>query len=150
MRAPHPAPAPSAAAPAAAAAPAPAARPENPTLFLRCEGFPAVCNALRATLLEQFQKNNIQPVREPNRAWIVITGNVEVVQERVSREFGQPMQTRTYTVDVSGETRDGTPVSMPPPRTFSFDAQFGRERLDENARVIASDVTDKIRAFWNK
>jgi rRNA maturation protein Nop10 len=68
----------------------------------------------------------------------------------VSREFGQPMQTRTYTVDVSGETRDGTPVSMPSPRTFSFDAQFGRERLDENARLIASDVTDKVRAFWNK
>jgi len=75
---------------------------------------------------------------------------VEVVQERVSREFGQAMQTRTYNVDVSGETRDGSPVSMPPPRTFSFDAQFGRERLDENTRLIASDVTDKIRAFWNK
>jgi len=149
-RAPQPAPAPSAAAPPAAAAPAQAARPENLTVFLRCEGFPAICNALRASLLEQFQKHNIQPVREPNRAAIVLTGNVEVVQERVSREFGQPMQTRTYTVDVSGETRDGNPVSMPAPRTFSFDAQFGRERLDENARVIASDVTDKIRAFWNK
>jgi rRNA maturation protein Nop10 len=150
-RAPRPASAPSVAAPpAAAAAPAHAARSENPTVFLRCEGFAAICNALRASLLEQFQKHNILPVREPNRAAIVLTGNVEVVQERVSREFGQAMQTRTYTVDVSGETRDGSPVSMPPPRTFSFDAQFGRERLDENARLIASDVTDKIRAFWNK
>jgi eukaryotic-like serine/threonine-protein kinase len=149
-RTPQPAPAPSVAAPAAAAAPAQAARSENPTVFLRCEGFAAICNALRASLLEQFQKHNILPVREPNRAAIVLTGNVEVVQERVSREFGQAMQTRTYTVDVSGETRDGSPVSMPPPRTFSFDAQFGRERLDENARLIASDVTDKIRAFWNK
>jgi serine/threonine protein kinase len=150
-RAPQPAPAPSVAAPpGAAAAPAQAARSENLTVFLRCEGVAAICNALRASLLEQFQKQNIQPVREPNRAAIVLTGNVEVVQERVSREFGQAMQTRTYTVDVSGETRDGSPVSMPPPRTFSFDAQFGRERLDENARLIASDVTDKIRAFWNK
>jgi rRNA maturation protein Nop10 len=119
-------------------------------VFLRCEGFPVVCNALRASLLEQFQKHDIQPVREPSRAAIVLLTNVEIVQERVSRDFGTPMQTRTYTVDVSGETQDGKPVSMPPPKTFSFDAQYGRDRLDENVRVLASDVTDKIKAYWNK
>ena len=134
----------------AAARPAPAARSESPTVFLKCEGFPAVCSALRASLLDQFQKHDIQAVREPSRAAIVLTANAEIVQERVSRDFGTPMQTRTYTVDVSGETRDGTPVSMPPPKTFSFDAQFGRERLEENVRVLASDVTDKIKAFWSK
>jgi rRNA maturation protein Nop10 len=109
-----------------------------------------VCNALRASLLEQFQKQDIQPVREPSRAAILLTTNVEIVQERVSRDFGTPMQTRTYTVDVSGETHEGTPVSMPPPKTFSFDAQYGRERLEENVRVLASDVTDKIKAYWRK
>jgi len=39
---------------------------------------------------------------------------------------------------------------MPPPRTFSFDAQFGRERLDENVRLISADVVEKVRAYWNK
>jgi hypothetical protein len=146
-----PAPAPAAAArPAAAPAVAQAARPENPTVFLRCEGVDVICNALRASLLEQFSKHNIQPMREPARAAIVLTANVQIVQDRVSRDFGTPMQTRTYTVDVSGETRDGNPVSMPAPKTFSFDAQFGRERMEENVRVLASDVTDKLRAFWNK
>lgn len=134
----------------APASPSQAARPENPPVFFRCEGYPAVCNALRASLLDAFQKHNIQSVRDQGRAAIVLAGNVEVVQEKISRDFGQAMQTRTYTVDVSGETRDGTPISMPAPRTFSFDAQFGRERLDENARLIAGDVVEKIRAFWNK
>src|SRR5262249_41721002 len=109
------------------AAPARQARAENPTVFFRCEGFPHVRHARRSPLREGFQKPNRQPVREPGRAAIVLTGNVDVVQERVSRDFGTPMQTRTYTVAVDGETRDGTPVSMPAPRTFSFDAQYGRE-----------------------
>ncbi len=68
----------------------------------------------------------------------------------MNRDFGTTFATRTYSVEVSGETKDGQPISMPAPKTFSFDAQFGRERLDENARVIASDVVDKVRAYWNK
>jgi eukaryotic-like serine/threonine-protein kinase len=140
-----------AAAPVATPAPpSQATRPENPPVFFRCEGFPGVCNAVRASLLEGLQKNNLPTARDQNRAAVIVTATVDVVQERVSRDFGTVMQTRTYSVDVSGETRDGTPISMPPPRTFSFDAQFGRERLDENARLIAGDVIDKIKAFWNK
>ena len=143
-------------APAAAPAPAPepaparAARPEHPPTFFRCTGFPAVCNALRASLLESMQKGDIPPARDPGRAAVILTANVEVVQDRVSRDFGTVMNTRTYTVDITGETKDGDPISMPPPRTFSFDAQYGRERLDENARLIAADTVEKIRAFWKK
>jgi hypothetical protein len=141
-----------AATPAAAPEPptARAARPENPPTFFRCTGFPAVCNALRASLLESMQKGDIPPARDPGRAAIILTANVEVVQDRVSRDFGTVMNTRTYTVDITGETKDGDPISMPPPRTFSFDAQYGRERLDENARLIAADTVEKIRAFWKK
>lgn len=134
----------------ATAPPSRAARPENPPIFFRCEGVPAVCNALRASLFEALQKHNLPPVRDESRAAIILTGNVDIVQERVSRDFGTAMQTRTYTVDVSGEAKDGTPISMPAPRTFSFDAQYGRERLDENVRLIAADVVEKIRAYWNK
>ena len=96
------------------------------------------------------QKGDIPPARDPGRAAIILTANVEVVQDRVSRDFGTVMNTRTYTVDVTGETKDGDPISMPPPRTFSFDAQYGRERLNENARLIAADAVEKIRAFWKK
>lgn len=81
---------------------------------------------------------------------MLLSANVEVVQDRVQRDFGTALATRTYSVEVEGEAQDGKPISMPAPKTFSFDAQFGRERLEENARVIASDVVDKVRAYWNK
>lgn len=41
-------------------------------------------------------------------------------------------------------------VPMPAARTLSFDAQFGSERLVENARVMGDDVAEKVRAFWKK
>ena len=58
--------------------------------------------------------------------------------------------TRTYSVDITGESKDGDPISMPPPRQFSFDAQYGRERLEENTRLISNDVLEKIKAYWKK
>jgi len=89
-------------------------------------------------------------VRNPERAAIIVTANAGVVQERITHDFGTPMATRTYSVDLSGETREGDAVPMPPARNFSFDAQFGAARLEENARVIADDVVEKVRAYWKK
>jgi hypothetical protein len=37
---------------------------------------------------------------------------------------------------------------MPAGRSFSFDARVGRERANENARLLASDTIEKVRAFW--
>ena len=154
-RTPPAAPAPAAAArPAAAPAPAPApaaaARPEHPSVFFRCAGDQSVCGTLRSTMLASLEKGDMPFARDPARANVLLSASVEVLQDRVSRDFGTTFATRTYSVEVSAETKDGQPISMPAPKTFSFDAQFGRERLDENARVIASDVVDKVRAYWNK
>ena len=139
-----------AAAPAAAPAPAAAARPEHPAVFFQCAGDQSVCGTLRSTMLASLEKGNMPFARDPARAHVLLSASVEVMQDRANRDFGTTFATRTYSVEVSGETKDGKPISMPAPKTFSFDAQFGRERLDENARVIVSDVVDKVRAYWNK
>ncbi len=139
-----------AAAPAPAPAPTAAARPEHPSVFFRCAGDQSVCGTLRSTMLASLEKGEMPFARDAARANVLLSASVEVLQDRVSRDFGTTFATRTYSVEVSAETKDGQPISMPAPKTFSFDAQFGRERLEENARVIASDVVDKVRAYWNK
>ena len=109
-----------------------------------------MCGTLRSTVLASLEKGNMPFARDPARANVLLSANVEVLQDRVSRDFGTTFATRTYSVEMSAESKDGQPISMPAPKTFSFDAQFGRERLEENARVIASDSVDKVRAYWNK
>jgi hypothetical protein len=52
---------------------------------------------------------------------------------------------------LNGEApRLGDAVSMPAATTVSFDPSFGRERLDEKARLIASDIVDRVRAYVKK
>jgi hypothetical protein len=47
-------------------------------------------------------------------------------------------------------TRDGSPVSMPSARTFSFDRRFGGERAAEQGRLMAREALDRIQKFWMK
>lgn len=99
---------------------------------------------------DSLERNNLPAVRDAGRALILLSATVEVLQEGVNRDFGTTFATRTYSVEVTGESKDGRAISMPGPRTFSFDAQFGRERLEENSRLIARDVVERIREFWKK
>ena len=85
----------------------------------------------------------------PARADVIVAVEVALVEQRIQQSFGTTFAPRTYSVDVHGESH-GLVVSMPPPRTFSFDAQVGRERANENARLIASDAVDAVRDFWNR
>ena len=96
------------------------------------------------------ERNNLPAVRNADRAAIVVTATATVLQDRVSQNFGTTLATRTYSVDLTGETKEGDVVAMPPARTFSFDAQFGRARLDENAGLIADGVVESVRAFSKK
>jgi hypothetical protein len=83
------------------------------------------------------------------RADVILSVDVELVEQRVQESFGTTFAPRTFSVEVAGESH-GLVLSMPPARTFSFDAQVGRERVNENARVIASDTVDKVRDFWKQ
>ena len=46
--------------------------------------------------------------------------------------------------------RLGEAVSMPPQATVSFDQSVGAERANEKARVMASDIVQKLQAFAAK
>jgi len=73
------------------------------------------------------------------------------LQEKVSQQFGQTFATRTYQIELSGEApKVGEMIAMPPATTVSFDASFGRERLEEKSRLIAGDVVERVRAFVTK
>ena len=99
---------------------------------------------------QALERSNMPAVRNADRAAVIISANASVLQERVNRDFGTTLATRTYSVDLIGETREGDSVAMPSARTFSFDAQFGRDRLEENAKLIADDVVERVRAYWKK
>jgi hypothetical protein len=109
-----------------------------------------VCGAVRSAVSDALERNNMTAVRNPARALLIVTAMASVVQERVNNDFGTPLATRTFSVDLSAETRDGEVVGMPPSRTFSYDAQYGKDRLDENARLIAGEVVERVRAFAKK
>ena len=80
---------------------------------------------------------------------IEVIVKVALVSERPSTQFGTPSTVRTYSVDVTANSR-GTAIAMPTPRVFGFDALFGRAVLLENARQIAAGAVEAVRAFKGK
>jgi hypothetical protein len=80
---------------------------------------------------------------------IEILVKVALVSERPSTQFGAPSTVRTYSVDVTANSR-GTAIAMPTPRVFGFDALFGRPSLQDNARQIAAGAVEAVRAFKSK
>jgi hypothetical protein len=118
-------------------------------VFIACNGPQEICSPVRSAIADALGKDHMQLVSGRSRADVTLAVDVEVVEQRVQQSFGTTFAPRTYSVDVSGESH-GFVVSMKPGRTFSFDAQVGRQRANENARLIASDAVDSVRNFWNK
>jgi serine/threonine-protein kinase len=138
-------------APAAAGPPQPPALPANPSVFFRCEGVAEVCGALRATVGDALQRASMTSLRRPEGADVTVVAEATEGPRRAENMFGTTMVTRTFTVVVEGDSdRFNEMVPMPGPATFSFDDRVGRARLEEQARLIASGMTDRIRAYWAK
>jgi serine/threonine-protein kinase len=132
----------------AASAPTQAAAVE-PSVFVACKGFPDVCSAIRAEMARAFQRDGLIVAADRSPADVGVTASVTLVSEVGSADFGTPMLTRTYSVELLGDARAGV-VAMPDPRRFSFDPRFGGERLNENARLIAADAVTAVRAFLTR
>lgn len=125
--------------------------PENAAVLFRCSGAPDVCASLRSNVNDALDKAGFRVVTSPDRADIAIGAVAGGLQEKVSQQFGQTFATRTYQIELSGEApKLGDSIAMPPATTVSFDASFGRERLEEKARLVAGDVVERVRAFVTK
>jgi hypothetical protein len=136
----------------AAAAGAAPTQPANPAVVFRCSGPAAnVCGALRSAMGSALEAQSIVAVQDPGRADILVEATVDIVSERVEQMFGTTFVTRTYSVELSGESRRSSQVvPMPAATSFSFDDRVGQEKLAGQARLIASSAAEKIRAFWNR
>jgi hypothetical protein len=120
-------------------------------VFFHCNGAPDICSPLRTAVDEALEKAGLSSVRNAGRADIDVAADVQVVQERLTQQFGTTFAVRNYSIDVSGETtKTSETVSMPGPSTVSFDAQFGSQRAVEKSRAVASDIVDKVKAFVGK
>lgn len=97
------------------------------------------------------EAQSITAVQDPARADILIEARVDLVSQRVEQMFGTVFVTRTYSVELSGESRrTSQSVPMPAATSFSFDDRVGQDRLSGQARLIATAAAEKIRAFWNR
>jgi len=125
-----------------------AAIPESPAVFFQCAGPSEVCAPLRAAVDEALEKGGLSSVRNAARADIAVATMVEILQQRVDRQFQTTFTVRNYSIEVSAETTGTSEtVSMPLSTTLSFDPQFGSERATEKARLVADGIVDRIKAF---
>jgi serine/threonine-protein kinase len=136
-------------APPAEAPPAKPPMPDRPSVHLSCDGVRDGCAALRFTIQESFQNNNL-PIVPARNAEIIVSLEVEEVEARSEQNFGTTFIMRTYSMSASGEVpRFGEFLSLPP-RVFTFDARVGREKLREQSRLVASDLARRIEEFWER
>jgi hypothetical protein len=126
----------------------PAVFPPNPAVFFQCQGAPEICSPLRTALDAELEKAKLPNVRSADRADITVMATASVLSETSNRQFGTNFTVRNYGIDVAGEApKLGETVSMPPQGTVSFDQSVGAERANEKARVMASDIVQKLQAF---
>src|SRR5262249_56879632 len=96
---------------------------ESRAVAFRCAGAPDVCASLRNTVNDALDKAGFQVVTSPARADVAVSAITGVLDENVSRQFGQTFNTRTYQIELTGEApKLGDSVAMPPPTTVSFDS----------------------------
>jgi hypothetical protein len=108
-----------------------------------CKGITDVCGVIRTEIVQSLQRDGFPVVGNLAPADIAVTVNVALVAETPSTQFGTPVITRTYSVDLTGVSR-GAALIMPEPRVFAFDTLFTSARLQENARVIAAGAVEAV------
>ena len=135
--------------PAAPVAPPAPQLAENPTVLLRCDGAAEVCSAVRDAFASALQREKMAVTTSAPRADVYIVVNAAALDGAVQQQFGTTFVVRNYTIDVELEApRFDEGPAAPQGRTFSADLRVGKERVNENARLVAIDTVVKIREFW--
>lgn len=83
------------------------------------------------------------------RGDVVVQLDVEEVEARSEQQFGTTFVVRTYSIESGGNSPHFDEELVLPPRMISFDARLGREKLQEQSRLIASELVDQIRTYWD-
>jgi serine/threonine-protein kinase len=129
---------------------APAPLPSVPSVSMSCDGVADACAAIGNAFQSELERRKV-PFAQFDPAEIEIAIFAEEVEARQEQQFGTLMVVRTYSIEMTGKApRFRELVPMPQPETLSFDARFGKEKLNERSRVIASNVADKIQAYWSR
>jgi serine/threonine-protein kinase len=137
--------------PAAPVAPPAPQLAENPTVLLRCDGAPEVCAAVRDAFASALQREKMAVTTSAPRADVYIAVNAAALDGAVQEQFGTTFVVRNYTIGVELEApRFDDGPAAPQGRTFSADLRVGKERVNENARLVAIDTVAKIREFWTR
>jgi hypothetical protein len=133
--------------PPAAQPAAPPRLPDQPSIFIDCQGPGDLCGAVRSAFDQQIESNGLAIARTKDRADIVLVATVGVTGESRDENF----VTRSYLLDVVGDApKLDRAVGMPAARSFTFDARVGRERLNENARAMAVQSINRVKDFIEK
>jgi hypothetical protein len=121
--------------------------PEKPTVSIECGGVKDACSEIRSALQQALEKKGMRTGR-PTSADVLVSIDAEEVEARTEEQFGNTFVVRTYSVTLDGDVpRFGDSVSIPP-RTFSFDARLGRDKLRGEAHVIATSAAERIEKYW--
>jgi hypothetical protein len=124
---------------------------ENPTVLVRCDGAAEVCAAVRDAFASALQRERMAVTTSAPRADVYIVVNAAALDGAVQEQFGTTFVVRNYAIAVELEAPrfdEGPPA--PQGRTFSADLRVGKERVNENARLVAIDTVAKIREFWTR
>jgi len=134
--------------PVAAPAPPASTLPAVPRVSIECEGVADACASLTHALQSGFDGEGM-PIASPRVADVFVGIRAEEIEARTENQFGTTFVVRTYSVEARAENaRSGMMVAMPAPANFNFDARFGRDKLNEQSRVFASSVVEKVAAYW--
>jgi hypothetical protein len=80
---------------------------------------------------------------------VLVVVAAEEIEARTEEQFGNTFVIRTYSVTLDAEVpRFGDSVVIPP-RTFSFDARLGKEKLRGEAHIIAASAAERIEKYWD-
>ena len=113
---------------------------------MTCKGVPDVCGVILTEIVQSLQRDGFPIVGNQAPADVGVTVNVALVSETPTTQFGTPVITRTYAVDLIGATR-GAPIVMPEPHVFGYDTVYNSARLQDNARLIAAGAVASLREF---
>ena len=132
------------------AQPAPVAEepiPEKPTVSIECDGVRDACGEIRSALQQALEKRGMRTGRAAGSD-VLVSVAAEEIEARTEEQFGNTFVIRTYSVTLDAEVpRFGDSVSLPP-RTFSFDARLGRDKLRGEAHIIAASAAERIEKYW--